>query len=598
MLRTPLTEYKRSAPDVHRTSSGLTLLRHNELYRIGDLVHSNGPDAIANSLQILSNPAMYGKTLLFDYLLHVLHDEHGTRLAEHANKHLGPEHAWFARRGPWVCSRFPGHCTLGRLVGGSSLVAPPVNDEDVAEISTIFKDFTRSNRSLQPVIVFQPNLCSRVLHFALAVLRRLEQGACPRAMPQTTAFHMRLGDKSSIASTLPSDVIQQAAIHAACTNSTVFLVAVLNYDDRRDVAELADEAHSFSDASVARATQQVSSLLSTLLQCGVRAQLRSTADADADACFLATVEYYVPTVGGFGMLLQDVRTVLHQMHTRQPGRFAMEYLMRHADGHVSPPLARGASQEQGTCNASITISHNASRHASAPSCCWLQRESFKPAQPKQACATRAAACARRKDGKADPSSPSALQQRAAVVRRLNARFATSPTGVLLRVSDWQTLPDRPWEPCDDSGADLGSEGLRRRENRSCNRQVNDRISASLVTSRAYGVFDRVAADCFGFVVAPHAANVLCSYLGDGCTNAKTCKPDSITRPSDACGRDPDFAPAMRGRNGSCIPGCGPQWCEDNGISWAQLSGHGPWRCAWRELSSMLREQIGGSTDVS
>ena len=166
-------------------------------------------------------------------------------------------------------------------------------------------------------------------------------------------------------------------------------------------------------------------------------------------------------------------------------------------------------------------------------------------------------------------------------------------GVLLRVNDWQAHPERPWELCPDaSGRAGGDVGWARDVNRSCNAQINDRVSATLVNPAAHGLFDHLDADCYGLVVSPRAARVLCSYYGDGCTNAKTCKPDAYEWPADVCGRDPKFAPAMRDadHDGACLPGCGPQWCEEHGLGWDQLRGKGPWRCAWRGLRGMLRNQ--------
>ena len=42
-------------------------------------------------------------------------------------------------------------------------------------------------------------------------------------------------------------------------------------------------------------------------------QLRSSPLVDADACFLATSEYYLSTVGGFSVLIRDVRAVLRAL---------------------------------------------------------------------------------------------------------------------------------------------------------------------------------------------------------------------------------------------------------------------------------------------
>lgn len=131
-------------------------------------------------------------------------------------------------------------------------------------------------------------------------------------------------------------------------------------------------------------------------------------------------------------------------------------------------------------------------------------------------------------------------------------------------------------------------------NRVCSAQISDRLSATIVNNRAYGLFDHLhEVDCFGFIMRPSDADVLCSYLGDGCTNSKTCQPDSTSPwawPGDVCGRDPSSPPAMMRDDGRCIPGCGPQWCETNGLDWSRLRGKGPWRCAWQGLRGMLQNQ--------
>ena len=59
--------------------SGLSVLRHNAAYTVGDIVHHNGPDYLARSLHILSEPSQAG-SLLHEWLLRTLRDEHGTRL--------------------------------------------------------------------------------------------------------------------------------------------------------------------------------------------------------------------------------------------------------------------------------------------------------------------------------------------------------------------------------------------------------------------------------------------------------------------------------------------------------------------------------------
>lgn len=46
------------------------------------------------------------------------------------------------------------------------------------------------------------------------------------------------------------------------------------------------------------AEQYVSRLLSTQRKCGVPHELRSSTDVDSDLCFMATAEYYLPSVGG------------------------------------------------------------------------------------------------------------------------------------------------------------------------------------------------------------------------------------------------------------------------------------------------------------
>ena len=249
--------------------SGLSVLRHNAAYTVGDIVHHNGPDYLARSLHILSEPSQAG-SLLHEWLLRTLRDEHGTRLdtigspdsSGSSSQPTATSKPWLQAGVPWVCSRARRRCTPGTLVEGTTLVAPPPLSPNAngTGVTTLFHDFNRTD-TRQPVLQFEPDRCARIVGFAQTIALRLERGACARAPDNVAAVHLRLGDKTDVISGQPSvgarsshvPLFEQVAA-LACTNSTVVLNAVLQYTDT-DVFRHSEESRTTSEQYVKRLRQ-------------------------------------------------------------------------------------------------------------------------------------------------------------------------------------------------------------------------------------------------------------------------------------------------------------------------------------------------------
>ena len=156
-----------------------------------------------------------------------------------------------------------------------------------------------------------------------------------------------------------------------------------------------------------------------------------------------------------------------------------------------------------------------------------------------------------------PPSPKAPPPQApapgyAVLARINTRFAQAEPsndldlcGVLVHNFDEISNQLTPWRPCRFGG---------------CALKFSDRFPCSIIYPTNVHMYKPTAG---GFVVAPGAAQVLCSYSRDGLTmtGSKTCP-----------------LPTPR----YCIPGCGwapYEWCPQAK----------PWRCAWPpdKLDQML-----------
>ena len=315
----PLHEFELANPPRAVTSvqggSGLTTLRNNSIYRMSDVVQQNAREWTELSIQILRDPAVYGKSILYDWLLRTTYDERGHPLHSTASK-------WHASRGPWVCSRLGRCCTLGEIINNTNDVAPPSSKQGIEsslppEVATLFYDLNRTEPRSQPLLLFERNACMRVVELALAIKRRLMRGACVRAPQGTAAVHLRLGDKPDIYGRVshdhfaPSVPISQQAVAFGCANVSVSVVAVINFDETG--------AFRFKDANMVRAEQYVAGLRSTLEKCTVGHTLRSLANVDDDLCFLATADYYLPSVGGLSNLMVNVRRAFWAIDAAGPG---------------------------------------------------------------------------------------------------------------------------------------------------------------------------------------------------------------------------------------------------------------------------------------
>ena len=108
------------------------------------------------------------------------------------------------------------------------------------------------------------------------------------------------------------------------------------------------------------------------------------------------------------------------------------------------------------------------------------------------------------------------------------------------------------------------------------------VSASIVSRGvSQALYDHDDVPCWGFVVAPAACAVTCSYHADGCSNVKECGAPIPTK--ESCGLLPGVRPALRAADGTCLSACGPRWCGANDPSQPNL-------CAHRRLGEMLQAQ--------
>jgi hypothetical protein len=290
----PPDEFKIAAPArrtnvSHDPSTGLSLLRHN-MYTMSDVVQHYGADWLSRSLRILSDRETYGGSILHNWLLRTCHDERKVRLQHVARAHSKP---WFERpKGPWVCSRASGKCTLGELIPGTTNVRPAPEKADLPEITVLFFDLNRTEPESMPMLTCNMDRCNRLVELAVAVQRHIQQGKCVRAAPRTTSVHLRVGDKADIllrpgslwmAPKVP--LAQQMAAIGACSNTTVIVHAVMHY---LDAAEF-----NYNPGSHRKSQDFVADSLAALRSCGIRHELRSSPDVDTDTCFMATSDYFV-----------------------------------------------------------------------------------------------------------------------------------------------------------------------------------------------------------------------------------------------------------------------------------------------------------------
>ena len=90
----------------------------------------------------------------------------------------------------------------------------------------------------------------------------------------------------------------------------------------------------------------VAQLLAALRRCGVNHHLRSVPDVDADVCFMATADYYVPSAGGFSWLMRDVRAALRSLGRDEVTSCARRGVMNTA---LSATAHRPANVTAGSC---------------------------------------------------------------------------------------------------------------------------------------------------------------------------------------------------------------------------------------------------------
>ena len=150
-----------------------------------------------------------------------------------------------------------------------------------------------------------------------------------------------------------------------------------------------------------------------------------------------------------------------------------------------------------------------------------------------------------------------------MVERINRRYESgrpsndvASAGVLLHIFD--AVDVRPWNEA----------SLKRKHD-------PDTLAATIVNKRrmqiAYGY------GCAGFVVHPVSTTVKCAYERDAGSLRFACSPDSGY---------PMAKHTLHHPNGTCLGGCGAEWCS----SWGTHSKGSATPCAWRRLSDAMRAQ--------
>ena len=107
-------------------------------------------------------------------------------------------------------------------------------------------------------------------------------------------------------------ILQQVAAFG-CVNVSIILNAVVNFDDTG--------AFGYRHHGQRFAERYIAGHLEAARQCGLPVTLRSSADVDSDQCFLVSAAYFVPSVGGFSLMMREMRRVLRAINSNRTRPF-------------------------------------------------------------------------------------------------------------------------------------------------------------------------------------------------------------------------------------------------------------------------------------
>jgi hypothetical protein len=344
---------------------------NNSHYRVADLVFQRGQSFMSSALHILTDPSFVG-TILYELLPHTLLLD-GATLADFSSDEVAARLGGVAAPFLWSCI-FPSRNASWRSCSA----------------------WSRGDRGLLTV---QNDSCQTIVTLATIVQRRLStnRSGCRSAPPNTAAVHLRLGDKAGhifrnpvkapgsssqgrrsgllpvgprcgAACTAlwgygPSVPIHQQAAALSCTGATVVLVGVLNFSPEVLSSGLRTGQFEQRPRSVEAVTERsdLERLSQVLHRCtatsdsrGIQSTLwQGSASVDHDLCFLATAEFFVPSVGGFSELMPLLRAAIAHLdasgvratdgaHARAAGRPTGAWCLRRRQRGLAP-LVRGAA---------------------------------------------------------------------------------------------------------------------------------------------------------------------------------------------------------------------------------------------------------------
>ena len=207
-------------------------------------------------------------------------------------------------------------------------------DGRLPRISTIHPRDSRSaackrgsHNSSRPRLLFDGPPCNLIAELALVLREHIRRDNKCVAPPNTTAVHMRLGDKPDILHPvrkpsqqgfgLLSPLAQQiASVNCNQGSMAVSLVGVINFSPVLGCA--GDCLYQYSVPQEAMSASYVAELTRALTLCGVDWRWHTSSHSgaaaiDDDICFLATASHTLPTTGTLSLTLPYLRAALKRI---------------------------------------------------------------------------------------------------------------------------------------------------------------------------------------------------------------------------------------------------------------------------------------------